>query len=61
MHTNDKLMPTVLYVKAVRPSWAVQGSKLSTQEAGAQGQPVYTWISEATETKEACLNKTTSK
>lgn len=42
MHTNDKLMSTVLYVKAVRPSWAVQGSKLSTQEAGAQGQPVYT-------------------
>lgn len=45
-------MSTVLYVKAARPSWAVQGSKPSTQDAGAQGQPVYTWISEATEKRQ---------
>lgn len=41
MHTNDKPMSTVLSVKAI------QGSEPSTQEAGAQGQPVYAWISEA--------------
>lgn len=54
-------MSTVLFVKVVRPSSAVQGSEPSTQEAGAQGQPAYRWISEATETKEVCLKTTTSK
>lgn len=54
-------MSTVLFVKAVRPSSAVQGSEQSTQEAGSQGQSVYTWISEAMETKEACLNTTPPK